>query len=131
MVQLMFPFYNMFLFLFAFYCVNEPLTVLSTHEEGLRRCNCQLVLSRDSCLDSFALSVYTNEGNYPTYDEGQINFSCSAWNEYRKNYNYDITLLISDLVNHSVSTIMSNPSMLVEACGADPDIAIETIKSWL
>ena len=131
-VQLMFPFYNLFLLAFAFHCVNEPLQVLQSDDEGVSRCNCQQVLSRESCLGSFVLSVYTNpDGTFSTNDDGQITFSCEAWSNRRKKTMYDTDLLLQDAITNTLSVIESTPSMIYEACGVDPDLSTEVLQGWL
>ena len=129
-VEFMFPFFNLFLFLWAIYCIRVPLSVLRDQEESVNRCDCKLLIPADgTCFDRAVISVYTNSGSLVMNEDGFPTFQCDVLTSTLNDFGFDTTRLRNDYIAQAVPIVLSNPSIIMTACGVETlEEAIEIVQ---
>ena len=82
MVQYGFPLYNLFLFVFAFYCIHYEIDIYLNEVQDLYRCDCRVagLGTPDiafNCSSAYTMSVYTLREKPENLESGVIRFDCS------------------------------------------------------
>ena len=74
-VQLVFPIFNIFLFCFAFTCLDFITNTLQVTDQGVTRCDCIQYIDEENCTMKVAFSRFSY--NTTTHNEdGKITFDC-------------------------------------------------------
>lgn len=94
-VELVFPIFNVFLFFYAFTCLEIIYDDLQNDAEGITRCDCKLFINLDDggndCTNGLFFSLYSYNGDIMT-DDGQVTFECDVLEETLESAVYNTTV---------------------------------------